>query len=269
MKHFIVTRFNLKVEEWKTAKDGSIVLTEKWLEERFDLFENYCFPSVINQKSKLFYWLIFFDINTPNIFRERIEKLTSNYNNFKPIYIDGIKSLNNSFKKVITKNLESKDDFIITSRLDNDDSLHQDFISTIQNLAIKKHETVIDSRKGYQLDISNNVYECRNYINSFNPFISLIESSNKFNTVISRMHNDWKNSDSIIVYEKSPLWIEIVHKKNKLNQTQFNTPQIREIQLRDFGIIKKLKYRNYIFIVGNNLKLKLKKFKRKIFYNIV
>ena len=39
IKHFIATRFNLKIEEWNTAKDGSVVLTEKWLEERFNLFE--------------------------------------------------------------------------------------------------------------------------------------------------------------------------------------------------------------------------------------
>lgn len=268
MKHFIATRFNLKVEQWKTAKDGSIVLTEKWLEERFDLFENYCYPSVINQKNKLFYWLIFFDIDTPNVFRERIEKLTCNYDNFRPIYIDGIKSLTNSFKQFIIENLDNKDDFIITSRMDNDDSIHQDFVDTIQNLAIKKHETVIDLRKGYQLDISNNVYEYRNYSNSFNPFISLVESSDKFNTVLSRMHPDWKNSDSIIINEKSPLWIEVIHKKNKLNRTQFNIPLIRKIQLSDFGIIKKLKNRNYIFVVISNLKLKsssnFKKVKRKI-----
>jgi hypothetical protein len=279
MKHFIVTRFNLKVEQWKTAKDGSLVLTEKWLEERFDLFEKYCFPSVINQKNKMFYWLIFFDIDTPDIFRKRIEKITRNYDNFKPLYIDGIKSLNNSFIQFIIENLDDKDDFIITSRLDNDDSIHQDFVYTIQNLAIKKHETVIDLRKGYQIDISNDIYECRNYSNSFNPFISLVESSDKFNTVLSRMHRDWKNSNSIIVYENLPLWIEIVHKKNKLNHTQSNIPLIKKIKLRDFGIIKKLKNRNYIFIVRNNLILKLKKslkkstklkkFKRKIktFYN--
>lgn len=59
IKHFIATRFNLKIEEWNTAKDGSVVLTEKWLEERFNLFEKYCFPSVANQSIKNFYWLIF------------------------------------------------------------------------------------------------------------------------------------------------------------------------------------------------------------------
>lgn len=81
------------------------------------------------------------------------------------------------------ESLEEDDDFIITSRLDNDDSIHHDFVYIIQNLAIKKHETIIDLRRGYQLDISSNIYEYRNYYNKFNPFISLVESTSNFQTV--------------------------------------------------------------------------------------
>ena len=138
MKHFLATRFNLKVENWTTAKDGSLVLTEKWLEERFELFEKYCFPSVTNQKNKNFYWLIFFDIDTPTAFREKTKQLLSSHNNFKALYIDGIKSLNNSLIENILENLDESDDFIITTRLDNDDSIHKDFIDTIQNKTKKK-----------------------------------------------------------------------------------------------------------------------------------
>lgn len=75
IKHFIATRFNLKIEEWNTAKDGSVVLTEKWLEERFNLFEKYCFPSVANQSIKNFYWLIFFDVSTPDIFKNELRNI--------------------------------------------------------------------------------------------------------------------------------------------------------------------------------------------------
>ncbi|WP_417558562.1 glycosyltransferase [Mesoflavibacter zeaxanthinifaciens] len=178
MKHFIATRFNLKVETWKTAKDGSTVLTDEWLEERFELFEKYCYPSVINQKNKNFYWVIFFDIDTPKIFKGRIENLIRNHDFIDILYIDGIKAMNHSFNQYILEKLENTKDFIITSRLDNDDAIHQDFVGTIQKLAIPKNETVIDLRKGYQMDISENVYEYRNYLNSFNPFISFIEVRN-------------------------------------------------------------------------------------------
>jgi len=54
MKHFLLTRFNLRNEEWITTRDGGAVLTEEWLIQRFELFENYCLPSVMNQKNKNF-----------------------------------------------------------------------------------------------------------------------------------------------------------------------------------------------------------------------
>ena len=270
IKHFIATRFNLKIEEWNTAKDGSVVLTEKWLEERFNLFEKYCFPSVANQSIKNFYWLIFFDVSTPDIFKKRIEKYTNDFQNFKVIYIDGIKSLKYSFKQIIMESLEEDDDFIITSRLDNDDSIHHDFVYIIQNLAIKKHETIIDLRRGYQLDISSNIYEYRNYYNKFNPFISLVESTSNFQTVFSRMHHEWKNATSVIVNSNLPLWIEIVHKRNKFNRANFNLPLIRNINLEDFSIKKEYKLRNPIYILTNNLKVKilnvLKNLKYKLKY---
>ena len=264
MKHFIATRFNLKADTWKTAKDGSPIRTEKWLEERFVLFEKYCFPSVINQKSQRFYWLIFFDSDTPDIFRNRIEKMTSKYDHFKPLYVDGTKSLRPALKQFISENLNETDDFIITSRLDNDDAIHQDFVSTIQNLAIKKHETVIDLRKGYQINLSNDIYEYRNFDNQFNPFISLVESADKFDTVASRFHKDWSKSNSIIIYENAPLWIEIIHKKNIVNQPKVKIPLIKQIPLKDFGIKQELKSRSHMYIFTNNLKLQ----KSKILNNV-
>jgi|SRR5690554_3801652 len=255
MKHFIATRFNLKPDTWKTAKDGSPIRTETWLEERFDLFEKYCLPSVVNQKNQNFYWLIFFDIDTPDKYRDRIEKMTSQYANFKPLYIDGTKSLRPSLKQFIIENSNQTDDFIITTRLDNDDAIHQDFVSTVQSLAVEKHETVIDLRRGYQMNLSDDIYEFRNFDNNFNPFISLVERLDKCNTVVSKFHTDWSKSNSIIIYEKSPLWIEIIHKKNIANQTKFNLPLIKQIPLNEFGIKKELESRSHIYILKNNFNL--------------
>ncbi|WP_051227980.1 glycosyltransferase [Gillisia sp. JM1] len=57
-QHYILTRFNLRAEDWTTTKNNEKVLTEEWLEERFDLFENYCFSSVRNQTNQNFKWLV-------------------------------------------------------------------------------------------------------------------------------------------------------------------------------------------------------------------
>lgn len=92
-QHFIITRFNLRRADWKTTKNSDEVLSETWLKNRFTLFENYCILSVKKQKNQNFKWLVFLGINTPEIYKEKIEEVNTM-------------------------------DYIITSRLDNDDSLH-------------------------------------------------------------------------------------------------------------------------------------------------
>ncbi|WP_178984745.1 glycosyltransferase [Winogradskyella helgolandensis] len=257
MKHFIATRFNLKVEGWTTAKDGYTALTDEWLSDRFELFQAYCLPSVINQSNQNFYWAIYLDIDTPNQFKKMIEDLTKNHNHFFPMFIDGTKSLNASFKSFIESHLDHTDDYFINSRLDNDDAIHQDYVKTIQQLTIKKDKTIIDLRKGYQMNVTKNYYEYRNFEFSFNPFISLIEKSDAIETIFSKMHRDWKQADSIIVFNEYPLWIEVIHKSNKANEVKHNIPLTQNINFNEFGITKALKEVNSYFFKYNNLKVQL------------
>ncbi len=104
MKHFLVTRFNLKHNNWKTGKDGQKVLTDTWLIHRFKLFEKYCLPSVKNQSNQNFIWCCFFDNSTPQEYMVRIKKLSTSYNNFVPIFINGMAELHTALKKFITTN---------------------------------------------------------------------------------------------------------------------------------------------------------------------
>lgn len=236
MKHFLITRFNLKLEKWKTAKDGSKVLTDEWLHQRFKLFEEYCLPSVLNQSSLDFEWLIFFDIDTPTYYQQRISELTDSHEHIRVVYTDGFKGLIPSLRHEIKSKLIQDDEFIITTRLDNDDAIHRDFIKTIQDLSIKEHETVIDLQKGYQMNILNDRYEVREYVFPFNQFVSLVESGNSFNTVLSKMHLKWGEVPSIRINKKTPFWIEIIHERNKSNDTKKHLPYLNRIKLRDFGI---------------------------------
>jgi hypothetical protein len=257
MKHFIITRFNVKFDDWITDRNGAPVLTENWLVERFDLFRKFCFPSVTNQTNKNFYWVIYFDVNTSTSYRNEISELIKGYSNYELIYVDGIKSLIVSFVCFIKSKLDHNDDYIITSRLDNDDSIHQDYVDTIQKLARKEDGLVIDVRKGYQIDVSSSRYEFRNYYKRFNPFISLVEKSTDFKTVISKRHKDWKDMKSIIIYQESALWIEIIHQRNKKNRVRHNIPLIGTINLKEFGIKYNHTNKNRFSICFNNLLLKI------------
>lgn len=232
MKHFLITRFNLRAAHWQTAKNGSPVLTKEWLKNRFHLFETYCLPSVENQTEQNFKWLVFFDIHTPAEYKEKVNQISRKYRNFSPVFIDGIDSLNDSLIEEIKKKIIQTDEYIITSRLDNDDIIHKDFIKTIQSLFQPLDQTVIDLRTGYQVTLGKPHSEIRKIYNVFNPYISLIESVDNFKTVFHKQHKDWKNSDSVIIYENRRLWCEVVHQENVLNST-------RKFALRSYSIGRK------------------------------
>lgn len=220
MKHFIGTRFNLKRSDWKKNKSGNLVLTEEWLEHRFNLFENYCFPSVKNQSNQNFTWCIFFDIDTPQNFKARIVAITANTPNVIPLFIDGMPHLNVSFKNFISENITNSDSHIITTRIDNDDVIHEDFVDIIQSLYQPIDCAVIDIRKGYQVSIDVAKPEVRLYSHPFNAFISVIESVKSFDTVYSRMHYDWEIEKNVILYKRKRLWMELSHQENFVNHRQ-------------------------------------------------
>tara|TARA_R110002095_G_scaffold58372_1_gene50048 strand:- start:193 stop:1008 length:816 start_codon:yes stop_codon:yes gene_type:complete len=241
MKHYLLTRFNLTFKEWKTSKNGELVLTDKWLKNRFELFENYCLPSVKNQTYQDFTWCVFFDIKTPVKYRDKIKIISKNYSNFKPIFIDGNENLEKSFIDYINNDLSKNDKYVITTRLDNDDLIHKDFIKTIQSLYEPIDNMVIDLRKGYSITLGDPYSEIREFNSYYNPFISVVESIKEIKTVISKMHQDWKTSTHIIEYNKYHLWIELIHEENKLNDTKKRLKRIYKVNNRDFGLIKKAK----------------------------
>ncbi len=267
MKHFLCTRFNLKNEDWVTDRDGVNVLSEEWMNQRLELFLKYCVPSVLNQKNKNFIWVIFFDKTTSTAVRNKIKIYSNNGEFFSAEYINGMASLVVELKKFIYKNILDKDKFVITSRLDNDDAIHQNFISTIQELAVEEDNMVIDLIKGYQMNISNNKYEFRNHFKYFNPFISVIESSENLKTVFSRHHFEWHESNSVKSYNFNPLWIEIIHSKNKSNAIRQNFLLIKNINLEEFGIKRELNILSSKFILSHNFCLAIGKVIKKLQFN--
>lgn len=215
-QHYILTRFNLRAADWTTTKNKEKVLTEEWLKERFDLFENYCFSSVKNQSNQNFKWLVFFDINTPETYKLKVEEYCKSYENFYPFFIDGMPN----FLPEIIKNIKILDTekYIITSRLDNDDSIHEDYINVVQSYFNNQDHLAIDLIDGYTLQIGEKI-RLGFQKHLYNPFISLIEKKDDFKTVWFRSrHGSWKYEKKIIRVKDKRLWLGIIHSKNKVNQ---------------------------------------------------
>ena len=131
-QHFILTLFNLRKKGWNETKSQSKVLTHIWMENRLKLFEQYCYSSIKAQNKKDFEWLVFFDKTTPQLFREKISELSSNFSKFISIYADGMDDFLPSITREIKNRLTTP--YLITTRLDNDDNLHQDFVKEAQSI---------------------------------------------------------------------------------------------------------------------------------------
>jgi hypothetical protein len=248
MKHFLITRFNLKNTEWNTSRDGGQILDHAWLEHRFRLFEQYCLPSVKNQTNQNFEWYVFFDTDTPAAFMARIDAIASAYRNFRPCFVSNINAVTGYLQQCISTSSgsgsetgtvtgnDTSDHYIITSRMDNDDAIHKDYIATIQSLFVPQHGTVIDLRLGYQLGIIGSTTDIRLKNNIFNPFVSLVEHSQHFSSALSKSHKEWTNANAIITFYDKPLWIELVHERNKLNTMTDRALMLKQLDTADFGL---------------------------------
>ena len=258
--HFLITRFNLKSAEWKVSRSGKQVLTDDWLKYRFYLFEKFTLPSVLNQSCTNFRWLIYFDIDTPDIYLKRAIVL----NEHPSISVFFIRGMNVFLKEIISSIEQLKDPsklFLITTRLDNDDLIHRDFIKKIQESFIPESGTLIDLRRGYQLNLEKNgKSSVRHFFDFYTHYLSLIEYSLGFKTIFSRIIDDWQLEKRVIVQHEHPLFIETVHGENLVNTMKSHQPYLLNFRGADFGIEPKtLRLRSFFWVIIKNRTYYLKR----------
>jgi hypothetical protein len=215
-QHYLITRFNLRNPKWDVTKNNETLLTDEWMEHRMGLFSNFCFPSVAAQTNRNFTWLIYFDNTTPERFKQQIAKMTEGQTNIRTFFIDGMPVFYPEIRKLITE--EAKDrPYLITSRIDNDDCIHKNFIDEVQKQFKSQDYQAIDVIKGYSLQIKPTVMLGKKE-HIFNPFISLIEKNDNPKTVWFSDHNMWKKETRITQIKDKRLWMSIIHEKNKVNE---------------------------------------------------
>ncbi|UOB18265.1 glycosyltransferase [Abyssalbus ytuae] len=237
-KHLIITRFNLRKTDWVTSKSNHPVLTEEWLKNRFELFENYCLPAVKAQTNKNFTWLVYFDIETPDAYIQRINKIKETFKNFEPLFINGM----DEFLPQIENSLANiTEPYIITSRIDNDDCISIHYVDEIQKQFNKQEFIALDFIDGYALQLEP-VTRIGFKRQQYNPFISLIEKNdpqkNKPQSVWCISHTDWKREPRVKTIKNNRIWLQIVHLENKVNEfVAYGDVKFENI-LKDFPINK-------------------------------
>lgn len=215
-EHLLITRFNLKNPDWDLTKNKENLLDDSWMNERIELFKNYCFPSVINQSNNNFKWLLYFDSSTGEKFKIQIETLVKDHENIQIFYINGMPEFNNSILSYIKSHASSKP-YLITSRIDNDDSISKYFIEEVQKQFNKQEFLAIDFIEGYTLQVEPEVILGKKE-HIFNPFISLIEKNQDPKTVWHYSHTQWKKEPRILQISGKRIWMSVIHQKNKVNE---------------------------------------------------
>ena len=213
-KHYIITRFNLRAKEWQFTKNSTKVLDENWLKNRFELFEKYCLPSLLSQTNKNFEWVIYFDTETPAFYKDKIEVYRQKLPNLVPVFVENMELFLPSIQAHIKNNNQ---EYVITTRLDNDDCVSKYFVDEIQKNFNKQTYEALDFVDGYSLQISPD-FKLGKKRHLYNPFISLVEKKQNPTSVWSRSHTSWKRETRIKRILNNRIWMVIIHQENKVNE---------------------------------------------------
>lgn len=246
--HFLITWFNLR-------GIGTEVSSEDWVSwniYRFDFFQKYTLPSVLNQSNKNFKWLIYFDVSTPKEIIERIDMLDT-ISSIQIKFEDGVNGFMNNYISAIRVHInKDKPPWVITSRLDNDDALHENAIQAIQQYFLPRHEQLISLASGYTFDMK--LRKMSHYYYFKSPFLSIIEKadSKHLKGIYYYEHTKWpgiefnlnrefkaifgnKMIEKPIYLVDKPYWIQFIH-NNISNSFYRGLPVNKFINLKEFAL---------------------------------
>lgn len=217
-EHIVLTRFNVKLHDNPISGRGT---DPDWLEERFKLFETFCYPSLLGQTNNRFKWIVLFDDMTPEPFRERALSYRK-WPNYNPEFVNFAfpehSICPSGLKSIIQKYVPSNCQFLITTRIDNDDAVSKYFIQKIQSCFRAKNAEGITFPLGLQL------YKGRLYLDYSigNHYISLIEKfrPGSFHTVFMKPHNQLYRAVPVRQVLCRPTWLEVVHGGNIANHAR-------------------------------------------------
>ncbi len=205
-KHLLLTRFNVQVEGWPPLK-------AEWHTHRARIFESVCLPSIVGQTTKMFSWLVFFDKRYRTLNKSVISACEA-VDGFIPIEID----FDFSFTAVrpIIRAYLSGAEYWITTRVDNDDALISTYVEILQSNFEPSARLALNFPEGFVLSTR----EARVSVQPCNPFVSLVESSRKGQSVWMCDHLDISKYAPVKQIDSGPSWVQFIHSKNKCNQLQ-------------------------------------------------
>lgn len=245
IRHYILTRFNLAL--WRKDKNGHPTRDELWLANRFDLFERYTLPSVMNQSNKDFLWIVLFDSETPEPYRERVKRWADIFPNFRyvPVRAAQARWYPRIWAEYIRRDLQRMSDGavrVVTSWLDNDDLIGSDYVATVQRDACKMADGVFFFyRKGIQYFLEDRY--ALQIVFPNNHFVSRVEDMTGDGSPVRTVYEYGTHYDlpriksaRLLFIDNAgdkPLWAEVVHGRNVDNDVKmrFNFRFVKDATL--------------------------------------
>ncbi|MGO9338925.1 MAG: glycosyltransferase [Terracidiphilus sp.] len=184
----------------------------EWLENRLVLFKRYCLPSVIAQSNQDFTWLLCLDETTPEDYLQKIRDLIAGHDNIK-IRLGGLFTPKIHAADVRAE-LDPDTEWVVTTRLDNDDGWHRDFVKNLHA------QLRFDRREFLNFPTGIIYYRDRTYLyrHRSNAFLSFCEPADDFSTVICANHIFASEVAPIRQLSGPPAFLQAVHGRNQSNK---------------------------------------------------
>jgi hypothetical protein len=234
--HYLITRFNVPIEQWDKDKGGRAVRDEAWAHERLDLFRKFCVPTILHQSNQGFKWLIYMDVETNPSDLEAIRKELELVKNAELRFAASMDGLLGDLRKILSTATTA---YVITSRLDNDDGLGRAYIQQIQDAFVPGEKTLVNMLHGVLYDADQHIMTMvRNA--RLNHFTSLIEKRHPDQeclTVLGFSHTQPPEDCKVVNRDADFAWLKIIHGRN-LNSKAKGRPVLRSTVLPFYNIAR-------------------------------
>jgi hypothetical protein len=207
-QHLVVTRYTLK--GWAYEE-----FSPEWLEERMRVFRTYCVPSMAQQDVD-FTWLILCDETTDSDYVESIRAISKSVPALKVVTTSRDRGIWS--RHAVASVLDDDTDLLITSRLDNDDALHERALRTmheyIEPFSRSSHDAfLVRFPRGYRYEESSGRMFSSYWMDS--PFITLFEKLDEdrknLRNVYFAQHPRIHLEVATHLEESIPAWLQVIH----------------------------------------------------------
>jgi hypothetical protein len=232
--HFLLTRFNCPIRR-QSLELNDVSLDERWLNHRFLMFESFCLPSVSAQDAAHFTWVLFVNARTPDRWLARLNASLRGITHHSVIIpVDAF-----SEARVVAelqKLILAGSEYVATTRLDNDDAIASNYLSSVHILCESMSHGgihVINYVNGCQIDKSG-IYTFSSA--TPNPFLTVLAPREGLKTAYRTNHTKIARVATVTNVKTEIMWMQVVHSNNALNRLIPNRPRLAETSLLNFPI---------------------------------